>query len=335
LDKLRSEYPKVNFDLDLDTNTIRLRGLAENVAEAKMKILAHNCKKEKIVISKKDIGLVVGKGGSTLNKLEAEHNVSIQVDSSDSVKDVGSVEVVGLAADVEATCDYLNRLLYENEDIEDSIMCTPGQKNMFIDNSGAIIKEIQSVVNGLGGHSLIVFEKRDEESINTKAMVKLTIKSTRSMLPTVKRLVQERIDAYESTVVTIDVDPSIVPAIIGKGGETIKALEKIGVGATLEVEKGSSKVSVQSTDTATRIAILEKIKEIVKNNQTERLPINKNIIGQLLGEPGKDIRKAITDEIGAWMSLDDDESCIVIRGSKEKVCYSTSFLNIFDPPLSR
>lgn len=33
------------------------------------------------------------------------------MDSSDNAKDVGSVEVVGLAADVEATCDYLNRLL--------------------------------------------------------------------------------------------------------------------------------------------------------------------------------------------------------------------------------
>jgi len=128
-----------------------------------------------------------------------------------------------------------------------------------------------------------------------------------------------RIDTYESTVVTIDVDPSIVPAIIGKGGETIKALEKTGVGATLEVEKGSSKVSVQSIDSATRLAVLEKIKEIVENNQTERLPINKNIIGLLLGEPGKDIRKAITDEMGAWMSLDDDESCIIIRGNKDKV----------------
>jgi polyribonucleotide nucleotidyltransferase len=319
LEKLRTEFPKVSIDVDLDTNTIRLRGRAENIAEVKTKILEHNCKKEKIVISKRDIGLVVGKGGSTLNKLETEHNVSIHVDSSDNAKDVGSVEVVGLAADVEATCDYLNRLLYENEDIEEFILCTPGQKNMFIDNSGAILKEIQSVVNGLGGHSLIVFEKRDEESINTKAMVKLTIKSTRSMLPTVKRLVQERIDTYESTVVTIDVDPSIVPAIIGKGGETIKALEKTGVGATLEVEKGSSKVSVQSIDSATRLAVLEKIKEIVENNQTERLPINKNIIGQLLGEPGKDIRKAITDEIGAWMSLDDDESCIIIRGNKDKV----------------
>jgi hypothetical protein len=36
---------------------------------------------------------------------------NITVDSSDNAKDVGSVEVVGLAADVEATCDYLNRLL--------------------------------------------------------------------------------------------------------------------------------------------------------------------------------------------------------------------------------
>jgi len=83
LEKLRTEFPKVSIDVDLDTNTIRLRGRAENIAEVKTKILEHNCKKEKIVISKRDIALVVGKGGSTLNKLETEHNVSIHVDSSD------------------------------------------------------------------------------------------------------------------------------------------------------------------------------------------------------------------------------------------------------------
>jgi len=224
----------------------------------------------------------------------------------------------------------LKDLIYENEDVEDYILCTLAQKHMFLDSSGAVLKEIHSSISEQG-RCLVVLDRRDDDSNSdgSKAMFKLSIKAPRSVLPIAKQLIEKRIEEYESQVITIHVDPSIIPVIIGKGGENIRTLEKSGAGATLDIDRASSTISIQSSDLATRLAVHEKIKEIIENNQTEKVPIAKHIIGQLLGEPGKDVRKTISDEIGAKMSLDDDDNFIIIRGSKDKIAQAALLVEEF------
>ena len=125
------DNPAVNIDVDAASNKVRLRGRSENVAEAKKKILAIDCRKEIIMVAKKDTGFIVGKGGSTLSRLEMDHNVSINVNSSANAKEVLSVEIVGLTTDVIAACSDLKDIIHENEDVEDYILCTPSQRLFF------------------------------------------------------------------------------------------------------------------------------------------------------------------------------------------------------------
>jgi len=303
--------------IDLSTNVIRLRGRAENLVAAKADILRHNCKRATLTISVKDIGLVVGKGGSNIQSLEKNHDVSINVESNEA-KGEAVIEVIGLSSNVDEAHTILKDLIYENEDVEDYVICSSSQRNMFLDNSAAVLKEIQAVMNEKGQGVLLTFEKR-EDDVDFRSSSKLILKARRSAIDDVKRLVQERLSVYDAGVIHVDVDASIIPKIIGKKGETIRKLEEECPGATFEVEKDRSVVIIHAADAATRSAAVAKIKEIVANSQIMKIAIDRSIIGQLLGEPGKATRSQISDEIGAWMGLSDDDTQVVVQGNLEQV----------------
>jgi polyribonucleotide nucleotidyltransferase len=318
LEKIRSNHPMVH--VDLNTNVIRLRGKAENLAPVMAEILSYDCKRATLTISSKEIGLVVGKGGSNIQSMEQNHHVSVNVESNEP-KGEAVIEIIGISSNVDEAYSVLKDLIYANEDVEELIMCTSTQRNMFLDNQAVVLKEIQTQMNEQGQGVLLTFEKNEDGSSGRGGPSKLIMKARRSAIEKVRLLVQQRLDAYDAGVIQVEIDASLVPKIIGKKGESIRKLEEECPGASFDVDKGVDRsfVTIHAVDQATRDGAIAKIQEIIDNNQVLKIDIEQNMIGQLLGEPGKSIRSQISAGMGVWMGLSDDDTQVIVQGSREKI----------------
>jgi transcription antitermination factor NusA-like protein len=132
-------------------------------------------------------------------------------------------------------------------------------------------------------------------------------------------LVRNRIEAHERTVLTIKVDVDKVAAIIGKGGATINQLRQEGSGAEIEIDKDSGIIKIQSEDDDVKAKVKHAIDEIVLANQILNVDIEKSMISLMFGEPGKPLRKKISDEMNVWIGIDSSDSHVTLRGIQEKI----------------
>merc|ERR1711862_569823 len=190
-------------------------------------------------------------------------------------------EITGSVPNIEAARAEVESILYENEEIENFVMVYPMQRNMFLANSGALLKEMQAEISGggvsKGGTSaLLLFEKRDKDSSKSMSIAKepskLCVRTSRFNIDNALEIVQRRIAEHEATVISIEVDPDMVPAIIGKGGATINSLRKEGTGAEIEIDKNINHnnkctIRIQANNETNRDNIKEAISKIVAENQ--------------------------------------------------------------------
>jgi len=321
LNKIQLSNPNVHFDLSRSSSYLRLRGREENVLRAKEEVTNLGVDTSTRKLSSRETGLIVGKGGATVNKLVSDHDVSINVENDDARGSV--LEIVGLSANVENALAEVEDILHMNAECESFILVQSMQRNMFLSKGGAVLKEIQTQVGSGKGGVLLIFEKKAREDGgrggNNKEPTKLIIKTSRANMPIVLQQVQSKIEAHEKTVSTMTVDAAMIPAIIGKGGATINALRQEGLGAEIEVEKDSGIIRIQSEDDEVKRKVKEAIEKIVSENQVLFVDIEQNMIGLTFGEPGKVTRNRISEELGVWMGVDSSDSHVVLRGTKEKI----------------
>jgi polyribonucleotide nucleotidyltransferase len=317
LNEIQSEHPGVYFDIDRDSTTMKLRGKPENLGPAQAKLLSLDVSSRTTDVTSREISLIVGKGGATINRLMNEYGVSINVSSAESIS--SSVEVVGLTSNLDAAFVEIESILFENEELEETILVQPLVRNNFLANNGAVMKELQAeiktVIEPNGGSALILFEKisRDEG----KSSSTMIVKANRTNLPIAKEAIQKKISEVEANILTIHVDPDIIPAILGKGGSVIASLRELG--AEIFVDKSSGEVKIESSDEKSRKAVTEAIDKIVAENQVMKIEIVKTLIGQILGGEGKELRKKITEDIGAAFNINSTDTHVVFRGTEEQV----------------
>ena len=146
----------------------------------------------------------------------------------------------------------------------------------------------------------------------------LTIKGTRHEIKVAKELVQAEIDKYESSVRTISVDNAVFPAIVGKGGENIKAIRN-STKATIGIDWEAGKIRLQSYDSEAVEKAESEIMKIVHNNQVELVEVGPTLLPLFLGAMGKPVRTKILDEIGIKFDVVEDSRNIKLKGSKEKI----------------
>ena len=73
----------------------------------------------------------------------------------------------------------------------------------------------------------------------------------------------KKIDAYKVTVLKMNVSQHIIPSLIVKGGSNINKLRKLELGAGIEVDKVSRKVTVICKDNKAREVLKEAIKKVI------------------------------------------------------------------------
>jgi biopolymer transport protein ExbD len=265
-----------------------------------------------------EAGVIVGRKGVNINQLIDEHMVAIDVTKSGEDY---TVTVVGPSSNVEAAVESIVKLLDLNKDVTERIAIDPLVKSVFLKDSGAHIKQLQKDINAKtkehGGSVLINIDK-------DAAMqdCNLSVKARRPALVVALEMMDEEIEKIMKSVVTVQVDPHVVPRIIGKSGANIKEMRKQGKGVIIEVDKaGKMQLLGESEDVE---AVVQSVDKVVQNNQVERFDCDTSSIHLTF----RALVRAKSKEINALVSgmdLDEERSEIVLRGSIENVSKWGSF----------
>merc|ERR1740124_520555 len=325
--KLQTLYPKVHFDLSRQNFTITLRGKPEVVATVKGSILGINVEMEIMKLAGRETALIVGKGGVTVNQLVDEYNVAIDV--SKKSEDTSVVKIVGTSMSVASAKAAIQDILYNNEEVEMSIIVDALTRNMLLSESGLLMKELQKEVKEKCDHhnTLMNFEKLSKEEVKSSSTSILFIKAPRIGIESATKVVKARVDSYEAGILTFEVDPALVPLIIGKKGETISKLRSLGPGAEIHVEKTTGEIKILGNDDASA-AIKNAIEDIVANNQIINVAVDESMFGLVFGHQGKELKDEI-QLLGVTMANGSSRKYIKLRGQIVKITEAAAILRDF------
>lgn len=260
LKELRSNNTDVYVDLSKDSKVMKIRGKVEYIEDVKNAIAALNVLTETITLDRQEAGFIIGKSGTTIKSLTVKFNVGIEV--KDVNEDTALVSIVGFAVNVSGAVEEVNKMTYQNKDIDSKMVVSNLVRSKLLENSGSIIKNIQKDVNkSIGSNAIrLMFEKNSSESSSISL---LEIRSPRMYHAKAVEYTKSKIAEYESIALVINIESYMVPKFIGKRGEKIKQLRKLGKGATIEVDAFVGEISVLASDEATKVLIKNTIEDFV------------------------------------------------------------------------
>jgi polyribonucleotide nucleotidyltransferase len=278
--ELRNNHANVFVDLSKDSKMMKLRGKMEAITAVKDDILKINVTMETVAVTGREAGLVIGKGGATIKALTEKFDVGLDV--KDSKDDTAIIDIVGISINVAAAVKEINDMIFQNQDVDTNIFCSKLFKNKCLEKAGAMIKELQKEINAaLDCNGVrIQFEGRDRgEGEMESSGALLEIRSSRTHHASAVELVKKRVAEYEAKTLVIKFESHVIPAIIGKGGEKINELKKLGKGATIELDRVIGEVSVLATDETTKNLVKDAIEEIIAQNQVLKVPVEDSMMG--------------------------------------------------------
>lgn len=268
LKELRSNNPDAYVDLSKDSKVMKIRGKIEYIEDVKNAIAALNVITETITLDRQEAGFIIGKSGTTIKSLTVKFNVGIEV--KDVNEDTALVSIVGFAVNVSGAVEEVNKMTYQNKDIDSKMVVSNLVRSKLLENSGSIVKNIQKDVNkSIGSNAIrLMFEKNSSESSSISL---LEIRSPRMYHTKAVEYTTSQIAEYESMALVINIESYMVPKFIGKRGEKIKQLRKLGKGATIEVDAFVGEISVLASDEATKVLIKNTIEDFVCDVSTPLL----------------------------------------------------------------
>eukprot|EP00542_Grammatophora_oceanica_P019577 CAMPEP_0194038232 /NCGR_PEP_ID=MMETSP0009_2-20130614/10484_1 /TAXON_ID=210454 /ORGANISM="Grammatophora oceanica, Strain CCMP 410" /LENGTH=1201 /DNA_ID=CAMNT_0038680669 /DNA_START=46 /DNA_END=3651 /DNA_ORIENTATION=- len=313
LEVFRAEHASVQMEVLLKKKMVALRGPPTEVSYCKEKLLGMTLTKAKKEMKSKETGLVVGKGGTAINKIIDTHQVAIDV--SETGEDEYTAIVLGPPANVEAAMNEMNSLLDDNADVVETMTIPSMFRNILLMDSGEPIRKLQSEVNEkvreeMGGGYVLINVQRETTEDGTV----LNIKGRKVSVICAMPVIEEALDAMKEKMIIIKIDPFVSSRIIGKGGETIKKLRRKGV--NIEVEKDI--VCIHASDAEQGKEVEQEVQAIIAENQILRMDFDPASIKPMFREIIRHEQKDKINEL-VWMTLDDDTFKIILRGPQEKI----------------
>ncbi|KAF5831863.1 hypothetical protein DUNSADRAFT_12518 [Dunaliella salina] len=182
------------------------------------------------------VGRIIGKAGVTIKELEARTGVRVQVDHKAGT-DLKPVHLIGSGTAVEQCKALVHEVLTSETGSLSSaggetvrkVPCPPGIVGRIIGRGGETIRSLQS---GSGAHIMVDqnFPPDQNREITISGRADCVDRATRMVNDLVSgdpASAQQVIQKYGvGTTRTIDCPKSVVGRVIGKGGETIKGLQK-------------------------------------------------------------------------------------------------------------
>lgn len=312
LAELKNIHSDVQMDAVRDKGFVYLRGLPENVARAKEELLHMEMTSNKRTVSGKEAGLLVGKRGVTVNRLVEEHDVAIDIDETGD--DVWTATIVGPAEKVESACQEIDGLMEANRDCTFEVPVDQIVRNTLLTDSGAPIKKLQKDINAKVTNKGTIFLSLSK---NSGAACNLLIRGRLGVVAEAKAYVEEAVKQINDSLVTIDVDPFVIPKLIGKGGETIKKM-KNGTSVNIEVNKKAGRVVIQCQDAGEVQRVAQEVEKILHENQLLRIDYDPALVKKVFMNF---LRSKQKEEMGniVWLGMDDSAGHIVLRGTPENV----------------
>mmetsp|Transcript_4373 Transcript_4373/g.8410 ORF Transcript_4373/g.8410 Transcript_4373/m.8410 type:complete len:1214 (-) Transcript_4373:129-3770(-) len=325
--ELRNSHIGVYMDLSKETKKLKVRGKASAISALKDAISQLDVTMENIEMSNKEAGMVIGKGGSMIKLLMEKFCIGVEVkhDANESA----IVEVVGTSSNVADAVEEINQLIHQNQDVKSVVVVNKLIKNRLLENAGEEFKSIQREMSkALDTKSIkLGFETKDKDTDNAASSALLEIVSIQAVHAAAVNFVKQKMDEYESNILFIHVDPSLTSKIVGKGGEKIKELKKLGKGSTIEIDRITGEVSVFSIDENTKHLVKAGIESIVAENHILKIPVEMPMIGLIYGNSGKELRSEIGSKNVTFMK--DGSNGFILKGKLEDITDAARLLRDF------
>jgi len=304
------ESSGANIKLAKESNKIRVHGNAVQMAAAVPKVeqLIRDFGGEPIVIAvgEAEVALFLGKrSGETLRKLQDETGAYI-----DFVKEESCVKIRGKSSDADKAKKAIETLLDAERNAID-IEVDSDMIGTVIGKQGVRIIEMQKTFN----------VTMDIDKSNTG----IKVKGAKDAVAKAKAAIEKFLEENKRDSVTIVVDPTILPMLIGKGGTVIAKLQA-DTGATIDINKGSNNLLIRGL-----VDAVAKAKAEVENFIEERsgdsqfVELEDEALKALIGKGGATIRK-IQDDTKAYLDLDKEKKGVQIRGRTEAVAKAAAIV---------
>lgn len=315
LDKFRAKH-RVRINFAEGGSAVVLTGIPERIATAEADLATMQVRSLSKVLTSREASLIVGKGGATVNALTDRHGVAILVNKNQG-EDSSTVIVDGPSIAAEAALADIESMVAANKDVEVFVNANPMQRQYLLADQGKRIGAAQVEINeemGVQKDMVRLAFRKDAVGKGSK----LLIRTKQVYAAKAKELVQQRLDEFNSECVTLNAPLAALPQIVGRGGQMVKKLRALGAGGEIEVEKDTGVILIQADNEEEREKIKVAVEAIIAKNQIREIPIQKNLIGRVLGGPGKELRDEL-NRLGVSYRMNPEDTHFVLRGTADEV----------------
>jgi len=323
IEQLRQKYAGSYVDVSRSDGKLIIQSSPEEIAAIKAEIFGARIVSKKRPLHGREVNIVVGKKGSTIEKLCTENTIPIEVGKDDDLET--NAVFTGPPDLVEAALSDVEKLINDNREVDAIINISLLKKKILLAESGRLIKAIQAkLVESIPDGSCFLSINSD---FNTKDRPEVVVKAKQLMVSDALQFVLNALKDFDDLIVKRSVDPYIVPRIIGKGGETIKKITG-GKPVFLEVDKSSGELSLGATTTEGLEDLKKKVDEVVDNNCLLRIKADSSILKRQYRELNRSRVKNDLSQL-CWFNVDENDSCFILRGKKDNLEKAKDLLNDF------
>lgn len=317
----------VNSGAGKSGGVVRLSGLPAPVAAAAeaVQTLSQGSSSKKIQVPSELRAVVLGTKGSTIQLIEDELNVKINLDRSDAEAATTAVTVTGPASGVTQALARLEGIVHDNVQVEQEFELEG--RHMIATVLGKQNKGLNAIQTETGARITI-----DKTTLAGDASeVKLVVRGTRGQVAAAQAGLSTKVRDLMAATIKIDstADPSALGIIVGKGGATITRLRNEHPNVTIEVVAGDASVRVHSEDGDAASAAAAAIQTILDANQKWTMAMDAHLGRQFFGPPGRALREELNQLPGLSFDRDREGNALRFRGPAQSLADAQARLDAF------
>ncbi|KAL3921110.1 MAG: hypothetical protein SGILL_002920 [Bacillariaceae sp.] len=325
LEDIRQAHPDAYVEVIRSSEKLSIRGPPQDLTLVKAKVMGLQLvSTSRLLEGRRESATLLGKKGVTIDRLCADHLVSIEVDRIDD--DSSTAVVLGPPSNVESAMSEIEDLMNENREVTERIEISAIMRNILLANSGQHIKAVQAKVTESlpDDNNCYITVSKDGP---TKNHAEVLLKTRQSMITQALDATKSELKVLSELSVEVTVDPHVVPSLIGKGGGTIKKLTA-GKDVFLEIGKNSGLICYGGTTPEARDELQTKLNELLEENCVMRLPADPvSLRSQYREFVRSSEKKQLNDKVR--VDIDDEKSCYLLRGRKENLEMGKTVLEEF------
>jgi polyribonucleotide nucleotidyltransferase len=311
LQEIRASHPDIRLDASREKGIVCL-GIPEDIVAFRKDL--PDIQSETLTVSSKEAAIVVGKNGATIESIVESHQTAIQLIRGE-VNTV--IKVMGPSGHVESAIREIEELLAANRDGAMKVNIQVPIKNALLLDNGKGVRELTVQVNN---H----LEATGAVTLNIEDGA-LIVKGKARVLEAAMEKVQAEVRRLEQLMVSIHVDPMVIPVFIGKGGSGIKDL-KNGKPVTIELDKEQGRIDIAGLEASCIDYVRERTQALANTQLVERIQTDppsayKSLMGGFVRKLAKEVNKLV------FLKLEDESQQIILRGSREKLEEAKALIN--------